>query len=67
MHTVAFDMTTRQAKSIACIAHATGGRFLQAKDAASLKDALAVAVAESVAPPPPVPPPALRAAQPVAP
>lgn len=55
VHTVAFDMSARQAKSIACIARTTGGRFLQAQDAASLKDALAVAVAESVIPPAPPP------------
>jgi Ca-activated chloride channel homolog len=62
VHTVAFDMTARQSKSIACIARTTGGRFLQARDAASLQDALAVVVAESVAPAPvpapqPIPPP----------
>ncbi len=51
VHAVAFDLSSREAKSIACIAHATGGRFLQAKDAASLKDALAVVAAEAVAAP----------------
>ena len=51
VHAVAFDLSSREAKSIACIAHATGGRFLQAKDAASLKDALAVVAAEAVATP----------------
>lgn len=51
VHAVAFDLSSRDAKSIACIAHATGGRFLQARDAASLKDALAVVAAEAVAAP----------------
>lgn len=55
VHTVAFDLTAREAKSIECIARETGGRFLQAKDASSLKDALELAVVETVvasAPPP---------------
>lgn len=57
VHAVAFDLSSREAKSIACIAHATGGRFLQAKDAGSLKDALAVVAAETVAmPAAPTPP-----------
>jgi len=51
VHAVAFDLSSRDAKSIACIANATGGRFLQAKDAASLRDALAVVAAETVATP----------------
>ncbi len=66
VHAVAFDLSSRDAKAIACIAHATGGRFLQAKDAASLKDALAVVAAEAVAapavpkPPKPAEPPATK-------
>ena len=56
IHTVGFDLSARDAKSIRCIANATGGQFLQAKDAASLKDALAVVVAEAVMLPPPAPP-----------
>jgi Ca-activated chloride channel family protein len=56
---VAFDLSARDAKKLSCIATATGGRFLQANNAASLKDALYVAVTEaSVATPPkPAPPP----------
>ena len=59
VHAVAFDLSARDAKKFACIASATGGRFLQANDAASLKDALYVAVTEaSVATPAkPAPPP----------
>ena len=57
VHTVGFDLSPKAARAIACIATATGGRFLQAKDAASLKDALSVAVAESVVVTPPAPPP----------
>jgi Ca-activated chloride channel family protein len=66
VHAVAFDLSSRDAKSIACIANATGGRFLQAKDAASLKDALAVVAAEAVAAPA-VPKPAEPTPKPVAP
>jgi Ca-activated chloride channel family protein len=49
VHTVGFDLSPKEAKSIACIATATGGRFLQANDAASLKDSLYFAVAEATA------------------
>ncbi len=57
VHVVAFDLSAKEAQKIACIAAATGGRFLEASDAASLKDALNVAVAEvtRAAPPPPAP------------
>jgi len=65
VHAVAFDLSSRDAKSIACIANATGGRFLQAKDAASLKDALAVVAVEAVATPA-VPKPAEPTPKPVA-
>jgi Ca-activated chloride channel homolog len=47
VHAVAFDLSARDAKKFSCIASATGGRFLQANDAGSLKDALYVAVAEA--------------------
>jgi Ca-activated chloride channel family protein len=60
VYAVAFDLSAKEAKSFACIATNTGGRFLQANDAASLKDALYVAVTEAsvttptkAAPPPP--------------
>jgi Ca-activated chloride channel homolog len=50
VHAVAFDLSARQAKAFACVASATNGRFLQANDAATLKDALVVAVAEASVP-----------------
>jgi len=54
VHAVAFDLGDKASRSFACLATGTGGRFLQANDAASLKDALTLAVAEStVAAPPP--------------
>ena len=62
VHTVAFDLSAREARSIACIATATGGRFLQANDAASLQDALELVVVEATQPPPPPPPPTPTAA-----
>ena len=46
-HVVAFDLSAKEARGIECIASETGGRFLQANDAASLKDALEMAVAEA--------------------
>ena len=52
VHAVAFDLSAAEAKSFACIATATGGRFLQANDAASLRDALYVAVAVASVPTP---------------
>jgi len=58
VHTVGFDLSAQAARSIRCIAATTGGRFLQAKDAGSLKDALSVVVAETVIVAPPPPPPA---------
>ncbi|HRE80760.1 MAG TPA: VWA domain-containing protein, partial [Opitutaceae bacterium] len=47
IHTIAFDLTARQAKTFACVSANTQGRFLQANDASTLKDALAVAVSEA--------------------
>jgi len=58
VHVVAFDLSAKEAQKIACIAAATGGKFLEASDAASLKDALNVAVAE-VSRPAPLPAPAV--------
>jgi Ca-activated chloride channel family protein len=50
IHAVGFALDAHQARKFACIATATSGRFLQANDAASLSDALGLAVAEAVAP-----------------
>jgi len=58
VHAVAFDLSAREAKAIECIARETGGRFLQANDAASLKDALELAVVETVVAAAPRPRPA---------
>ncbi|MBE2213036.1 MAG: VWA domain-containing protein [Opitutaceae bacterium] len=53
IHAVAFDLGEKASRSFACLATETGGRFLQANDAASLKDALTLAVAESTVAAPP--------------
>ena len=56
-HVVAFDLSAKEARAIECIASETGGRFLQANDAASLKDALEMAVAEATVAAAPAPTP----------
>ncbi len=56
-HVVAFDLSAKEARAIECIASETGGRFLQANDAASLKDALEMVVAEATVPAAPTPTP----------
>lgn len=43
-HIVAFDLTSKEADSFRCLADETGGQFLQARDASTLKDALEMAV-----------------------
>lgn len=50
VHAVAFDLGEKASRSFACLALDTGGRFLQANDAASLRDALTLAVTESTTP-----------------
>lgn len=43
-HIVAFDVSAEDSKTFKCLADETGGAFLQAQDAATLKDALEMAV-----------------------
>jgi Ca-activated chloride channel homolog len=43
-HIVAFDLTAEESESFRCLADETGGQFLQAQDAPTLKDALEMAV-----------------------
>ncbi len=43
-HIVAFDLTTEESASFRCLADETGGTFLAAQDAATLRDALEIAV-----------------------
>ncbi|WP_193178410.1 PAN domain-containing protein [Oricola nitratireducens] len=50
VHVVGFGLSEEEGKQVACLAENTGGRYLQAKDAAELTDALTQTVA---APPEP--------------
>lgn len=43
-HVIAFDLTDKAARSVECLAKTTGGQFLKADDAASLADALTLAM-----------------------
>jgi len=54
-HVVGFGLTADEGREVACLAENTGGKYLQASDAAALKDALTATV---VAPPPAVAEPA---------
>lgn len=63
-HVIAFDLLAKDAETFRCLADITGGRFLPAQDAASLGDALQIAVKEAATPPAPTPPPAPTASAP---
>ncbi len=60
-HVVGFGLTEEEGKTVACLAENTGGKYIQASDAASLSDALktTVVVAEPAPAPAPEPEPAL--------
>ncbi|HEY6631449.1 MAG TPA: VWA domain-containing protein [Rhizobiaceae bacterium] len=57
-HVVGFGLTADEGREVACLAHNTGGKYLQASDAAGLREALAATVAApaGAAPEPPPPP-----------
>ena len=56
-HVLGFGLSAEEGREVACLAENTGGKYLQASDAAALKDALAEAV--TIAPEPaPEPEPA---------
>ncbi len=52
-HVIAFDLKPEETEKLRCIADATGGKFFPASDAASLKDALDLAVSATAAKPTP--------------
>lgn len=52
-HIVAFDIASKDAETIRCLADETGGQFLPAQDANSLRDALEMAVTAAAEPPKP--------------
>ncbi len=56
-HVVGFGLTADEGKQVACLAENTGGKYIEAKDAASLSDALKTAVAEVEPAPAPAPAP----------
>jgi len=51
-HVIAFDLTDKAARSVECLAKTTGGQFLKADDAASLADALTMAMEAETKPAP---------------
>lgn len=57
-HVVGFGLTQDEGRQVACLAENTGGRYIEAKDARTLVDALQSTVAEAqpVAAPEPAPP-----------
>lgn len=52
-HVIAFDLKPEETEKLRCIADSTGGKFFPASDAASLKDALDLAVSAAAAKPEP--------------
>jgi Ca-activated chloride channel family protein len=67
-HVVGFDLKAEELQQISCIAEKTGGLFLPARDAESLRDAIGTAItevqaAEPVKEPEPEPEPPVREAQ----
>ncbi|MGH7803751.1 MAG: vWA domain-containing protein, partial [Candidatus Binatia bacterium] len=62
VHTVGFDVVEKKGKDqLRCLAENTGGRFVLAEDAPSLKKAIAEAVQVAAAKEPPPPPPTATA------
>lgn len=57
-HVVGFGLTEDEGKAVACLAENTGGRYIQAKDAGSLVDALKTTVVVAEPEPAPEPDPA---------
>jgi Ca-activated chloride channel family protein len=49
-HVIAFDLKPEETEKLRCIADSTGGKFFPASDAASLKDALDLAVGAAAVP-----------------
>ncbi|EEW25938.1 vWA domain-containing protein [Rhodobacter ferrooxidans] len=52
-HVVGFGLTAEEGKQVACLADATGGLYIEAKDAGSLTEALKTTVVVAEPPPPP--------------
>jgi Ca-activated chloride channel homolog len=56
-HVVGFGLTAEEGATVACLAENTGGRYIEAKDAGSLVDALKTTVVVAEPEPTPVPDP----------
>ncbi len=56
-HVVGFGLTAEEGATVACLAENTGGRYIEAKDAGSLVDALKTTVVVAEPEPAPVPEP----------
>jgi Ca-activated chloride channel homolog len=57
-HVVGFGLTEEEGQAVACLAENTGGKYIEAKDAGSLTDALKQTVAVAEPEPEPAPEPA---------
>ena len=55
-HVVGFGLTAEEGRQVACLAENTGGKYIQASDAAALEEALKETVVAEAPPPPPAPP-----------
>ena len=55
VHVIGFDVQRQDEGGLRCLASTTGGRYLSARDAATLRESLRVAKAEAVAAPAPTP------------
>lgn len=56
-HVVGFGLTEEEGKTVACLAENTGGRYIEAKDAATLSEAIKTTVAVAEPEPEPAPQP----------
>lgn len=57
-HVIGFGLSKDEGKQVACLAENTGGRYIEAGDAASLTEAMTETVLAEMPPSPPEPPPA---------
>ena len=63
-HVVGFGLTAEEGRQVACLAENTGGKYIQAGDAAALEEALVATVVAPAPAPEPAPAPAPETAKP---
>ena len=63
-HVVGFGLTAEEGRQVACLAENTGGKYIQAGDAAALEEALVATVVAPAPAPEPAPAPAPEPAKP---